>query len=201
MIKINLQGEKKDMTLVYAAHILVTTGSSFLLVLVLFFMQLSANSTEESGEMKKQTLHAEDTKLSKITKEVEELDNKRKWLADKLTTISRLKAVKQAPVQVLAALSDATPDKAWIKSMNKRGDAMEFAGVALDNQTISLLMKQLEDQPFFDKIDLVFSKQYFKDNVGLKEFSLRGSLTDPLKANEELTAEENKDSKKEEKKS
>ena len=62
-------------------------------------------------------------------------------------------------------------------------------------------MKQLEDQPFFYKIDLVFSKQYFKDNVGLKEFSLRGALTDPLKANEKLAEEEKKDSKKGEKKS
>lgn len=188
MIRINLQGEKKDMTLIYAAHIAAIASSSFLLLVVFFFLQISASSKEEEGQMRTQTLHAQDTKLSAITKEVESLDEKRKWIAEKLTTIARLKAFKQEPVKVLDALTNSTPDKAWIKTIVKRGESIEFTGVALDNQTISLLMKQLDDQPFFDKIDLVFSKQYFKDGVGLKEFSLRGGLSDPLKVNQQTAA-------------
>lgn len=197
MIKINLQGEKKDMTLIYAAHVLAVGGSLFLMFAVFLLLQFQANNEANESEIKQQGLHAEDNKLSKITKEVEELDSKRKWLADKLTTISRLKAVKQEPVQVLASLSDATPDKAWIKSITKSGESMDFSGIALDNQTISLLMKQLDDQPFFEKIDLVFSKQSFKDEVSLKEFSLRGELSDPLKANEALTVPNPEEKKKE----
>ena len=154
MIKVNLQGEKKDYRLQYAAHGATLAISFFTLFLVLAVLQMSANSKVSKLEKMKKRLFNEDARLSKITKEVEGLDSKRKWLADKLTTIARLKAVKQEPVKVLDALTNSVPEKSWVETVIKRGESIEFTGVALDNQTVSLLMRQLENSDFFDKVDL-----------------------------------------------
>ena len=168
MIKINLQGEKKDYRPQYVIHGAVLAASFFTLLLVLGALQVSANSKVSELEKTKKRLINEDTRLSKITKEVEALDNKRKWLVDKLTIIARLKAVKQEPVKVLDALTNSIPQKSWIETVVKRGESIEFTGVALDNQTISLLMRQLENSDFFDKVDfcLLYTSPSPRDQRG-----------------------------------
>ena len=181
MIKVNLQGEKKDYRVQYLAHGGVLAASFLGLLLLLGILQVSANFNVSKLDKTKRTLNNEDRRLSKITKEVEGLDTKRKWLVDKLNTIARLKAVKQEPVKVLDALTSSIPEKSWIETVVKRGESIEFTGVALDNQTVSLLMRQLENSDFFDKVDLVFSKQLLQNEVPLKQFSLSASLTDPLR--------------------
>ncbi len=181
MIKVNLQGEKKDYRIQYVTHGAVLVASFLVFFLLFGILQISANSKMSKLEKMKKRLTNEDTRLSKITKEVEGLDVKRKWLVNKLTTIARLKAVKQEPVKVLDALTSSIPEKSWIETVVKRGESIEFTGVALDNQTVSLLMRQLENSDFFDKVDLVFSKQLLQNEVPLKQFSLSASLTDPLR--------------------
>ena len=196
MIKINLQGEERDYRVDYVTHSAVLIASFLTLFFILGFIQITTNSKLSELEKSERRLISEDTRLSKVTKEVESLDNKRKWLADKLTTIARLKAVKQEPVKILDALTNSVPEKSWIKSINKTENSIEFTGVALDNQTVSLLMRQLENSDFFDKIDLNFSKQLVQNEVPLKEFSLKATLTDPLREFKKLDGAKDKNKKK-----
>ena len=53
---------------------------------------------------------------------------------------------------------------------------------------------------FFDKVDLVFSKQLLQNEVPLKQFSLRAALTDPLRDFKKLDGAKKKDKKKKKKK-
>ena len=195
MIKVNLQGEKRDYRIDYVTHGAVLATSFFAFFLLFGVLQISASSKMSKLAKMKKRLTNEDTRLSKITKEVEGLDIKRKWLVNKLTTIARLKAVKQEPVKVLDALTTSIPEKSWIETVVKRGESIEFTGVALDNQTVSLLMRQLENSDFFDKVDLVFSKQLLQNEVPLKQFSLSASLTDPLRDFKKIDGSKDKDKK------
>jgi Tfp pilus assembly protein PilN len=187
MIRINLLGETKDLTAFYAVQILVFSLSMFFVLGVFFVLRTQAGNEIFDLESKKENLETQRAQLAKKTKEVDGLDDKRKALAEKLSAIAKLKALKQSPVLVLDVLTKTIPERAWVKSIGKRTDSMDFTGVALDNQTISVFIKNLADSPFFSTVDLVYSKQMVQDGVGLKEFSLEAKLSDPLKANAELT--------------
>lgn len=180
MIHINLLGEKKDNTALYAIQ---TIG--FAAVVVLCLGVCGAVHTTETAELEylesqKSILDVRLAKLRKKTKKVDELEKMRKLQEEKLNTISRLKAKKQGPVRVLADLTEAVPDRAWLKSVTQKGSVVEFSGVALDNQTVSRFMANLEKSDFFHQVDLMRSAQYIRDDVKLQQFSLSAKLTNLL---------------------
>jgi type IV pilus assembly protein PilN len=188
MIRINLLGETKDFTAYYFIQGLVFTVSVCIAGLVCFFVSTSASNDNLNLVSKKDNLERQAKRLAKKTKEVDGLDKKKKLLSDKLSTIAKLKAQKQAPVLVLDAITQVIPERAWIDTIIKREEGMEFRGTSLDNQTISVFIKQLDDSPFFSGVDLGFSRQVDQDGVPLKQFSLNGKLEDPLAANKKMIA-------------
>lgn len=180
MIKINLLGEKRDYTALY-----VIQGAAFCLVLLAavggsFIFHDSVTAQAELLENEKQLLEAQLIKLRQKTKKVEEMEAKRKVLAEKLMTIAKLKAKKQGPVRVLEKLTTAVPERAWLNQISQKGDVIEFSGIALDNQTVSRLMVNLEQVPLFNTVDLVYSRQYMRDGVKLQQFSLSANLANAL---------------------
>lgn len=186
MIRINLLGETKDYSAFYFIQCFIFAVSVCFALLTCFFISTGASNELANLESKKESLQRQEERLSKKTKEVEGLDNKKKLLSDKLSTIAKLKAQKQAPVLVLDAITQVIPERAWIDTIVKRGEGVEFRGTALDNQTISVFIKQLDDSPFFSGVDLIFSRQFDQEGVPLKQFSLNGNLEDPLAANREM---------------
>jgi type IV pilus assembly protein PilN len=185
MIHINLLGEKKDNTALYA---LQTIG--FVALLVLLVGTCVVVHTTETSELEhlasqKSILETRLAKLRLKTKKVDELEKKRKLKEDKLNTIARLKAKKQGPVRVLADLTEAVPDRAWLKQITQKGDVVQFNGVALDNQTVSLFMANLAKSDFFYQVDLLRSAQYIRDDVKLQQFSLSAKLKNILEIKQE----------------
>jgi type IV pilus assembly protein PilN len=191
MIRINLLGEKKDNRAAYALQIL---GFGGLVVLTLGASFVHHDSTYTDLELKKQQkvqLEGQLARLKKKTKKVDELEKKRKLLAEKLTTIAKLKARKQAPVRVLNDITSAIPDRAWLSSLDQRADdVIQFVGIALDNQTVSRMMVTLEESPQIRDVDLDYTKKFTRDGVNLQEFSLSAKLSDPLKRDQEKEAED-----------
>ncbi len=191
MIRINLLGEKKDNRAAYALQIL---GFVALVVLTLGASYVHHDATYTDLEFKKQTkvqLEGQLARLRKKTKKVDELEKKRKLLAEKLTTIAKLKARKQAPVRVLNDITAAIPDRAWLSVLDQRADdVIQFVGIALDNQTVSRMMVTLEESPQLRDVDLDYTKKFTRDGVNLQEFSLSAKLSDPLKRDQEKVAED-----------
>lgn len=198
MIRINLLGETKDYSIYYFFNA-VSLLAALAVTLTVCLLYLSNISNEKADLLSKQdNLKRQETRLAKKTKEVEGLEEKKKLLSSKLSTIARLKALKQAPVLVLDALTREIPERAWVDTVSKRGETMEFRGVALDNQTVSVFIKELNTSPFFSSVDLIFSRQIEDQGVALKEFSLSGKLEDALKANNAVLSENSAEEKKEE---
>jgi len=192
MIRINLLGETKDYSVYYFLNAVSLLAALISTGVVCFLLSSDIGNQKADLISKQDNLKRQETRLATKTKEVEGLEQKKKLLSDKLSTIARLKALKQAPVLVLDALTKEIPERAWVKTIVKRGETMEFQGVALDNQTVSVFIKELNTSPFFSSVDLVVSKQLEQDGVALKEFSLNGKLEDALKANKAMLSKDSK---------
>jgi type IV pilus assembly protein PilN len=104
-------------------------------------------------------LQAEISKLEQQTREVRDLDKKRNELQAKLKVIEDLKQKRIGPVRILEDLSAATPEKLWLVEFSDVNGAATITGMALDNQTIAVFMRQLQNSKYFFEVDLVETSQ------------------------------------------
>jgi type IV pilus assembly protein PilN len=183
MIRINLLGEKKDKTAIYVLQLLLYGFCVLVTLGACFELHQSRVSEIESLQKRRTFLESQATRLREKTKAVDALEKNKKLLAEKLVTIARLKAKKQGPVRVLDDLTATIPDRAWLTAVSQKGDEIEFRGIAMDNQTVSLFMESLEKSKYFHSVDLRVSKQYVKDKVKMQQFHVLAQLTNMLELN------------------
>ena len=122
-------------------------------------------------------LQADIVALETKTKELAKLETERKDLEEKLKTIATLQAKKIGPVQVLADLSDASPDQVWLLEFKESGGLATITGLGLDDQTIADFMRRLAASRYFDGVDLVETTQSQQDGVQLKRFVVNARLS------------------------
>ena len=189
MIRINLLGEKKDNSVSHILQLALYCLSVLLLLGACFALKSSATATLEELENKRAGLEANLVKLKKKTKKVDELEEKKTFLSEKLTTIANLKAKRQGPVQVLDTITEVIPERAWIETISQTSSEMELKGLAVDPQTVSEFMRELESSRFFTSVDLDYSRQLIRDSVKLQSFSVVARLADALKLQAEMNKE------------
>ena len=176
MIKVNLLGEPAGIDRAtqrwFGAY-----GASVLLLVTLCGV-VYASSIARVGALESETTQHNSTliKLKKETKEVRELDAKRKELHAKLDVIARLKLTKVGPVRVLDDLNQAVPERVWLTEIAETATILKLSGYALDNQTIAAFMKELERSDFFETVELVETKQMDRDGVKMKLFTLESRI-------------------------
>lgn len=198
MIKINLLGVE---TIADNSKYLVLVGyvASMLIALVTCYSLYAVASSEiASLTDERDRLQTELAKLQTTTKEVRELEKKKKDLADKLVVIARLKKSKIGPVHVLDDLNIAVPEKSWVTEVKETSGLMKITGFALDNQTISGFMRELEKSDYFPQVDLVETTQADKQGVKIYAYVIQAkvSYAGKIKAAEpEVTKAKNADKK------
>jgi type IV pilus assembly protein PilN len=100
-------------------------------------------------------------------------------LERKLGVIKQLKANKTGPVHMLDQLSEATPEKLQLISLDEKQGKIQLTGVAVNNEVISQFMSNLERSEYFTDVFLNEIDQSEKDGVKLKDFSIRSRLVVP----------------------
>ncbi len=100
------------------------------------------------------TLRQEIIQLNEQTREVHDLDKKKKELAAKLKVIDDLNQRRVGPLHVMEALSTSAPEKLWLVEFAESKGQANITGLALDNQTIAIFLRQLNQSPYFVKVDL-----------------------------------------------
>jgi type IV pilus assembly protein PilN len=115
--------------------------------------------------------------IQQVTKKVKDIEKKQLDLEERLVRIATLKRNKLGPVRVLDALNSAIPERAWITEARERGDVMKLEGMALDGETISQFMRELEKSDYFPKVELDVAKQVDKQGVKIQSFSIRASVS------------------------
>jgi type IV pilus assembly protein PilN len=182
MIRINLLGEKFDNSAAYALQGVLYLGSVFLTIFLLFLIQDSVEFERLSRIDEKEALSRRLVKLEQVTKQVKDLEEKQKTLKEKLTTIATLKRKKHGPVHVLDDLATALPEKAWVVDLTQKDNVISLKGIALDNQTVADFVSKVRQYPLFDpdRVEIVKSSEFLRDNVKLKEFLLTVQLKPAL---------------------
>lgn len=180
MIRINLLGEKPDYGPIYALQATLFAVVMAFGVFICFVIHETMTDRIDSLNADKASYEGQLAKLKDKTQRVEELEKNKALLRTKLTTIAKLKMNKSGPVHILADLTEAIPERAWLMQSSQKGETMEIRGLALDPQTVSNFMRKLEETPSFGEVDLSYSKQMMKDNVPIQEFSLLAKLENPL---------------------
>ena len=177
MIKINLLGDNTATD--YSGH--VTVGayavSMVLTIGICLFAASWFGSELEDLERSKAEKQVELKRVQAVTQEVKEIEKKQKGLEERLVRIATLKRSKQGPVRVLDSLNAAIPERAWLSEAREKGGVMRLNGFALDGETVSTFMRELEKSDYFPKIELDVAKQATRDGVKIQEFVIRASVS------------------------
>ncbi len=177
MIKINLLGEVSSRDTINIWYIWGYVISLVLLVILGIALYITTDNAFVETQSEIQVLEAQLKNLKERTKSVAELERKRAELTDKLRVISILRKSKSGPVRVLDDLNIAVPDRSWIGSIKESESVLRITGVSLDNQTIATFMKNLATSDYFEKVDLIESKEALKDGVKLKSFIIDAKIS------------------------
>ena len=177
MIRINLFGEKRDNTPFYIFQGVILGLCVLLTLGVCIGIQAKVSTELSRQEEEKNRLEQRLNKLKQKTKKVDELEAKKKLLAEKLNTIASLKVKKQGPVHLMDELTKTIPVRAWVTSLSQRDESIEISGAAVDPQTVSEFMRKVEDSLYFGNVELVYSRGENQDGVKLQAFSISAKLT------------------------
>jgi type IV pilus assembly protein PilN len=177
MIRINLLPVKTSRRQEEVRNELILTAMggavAVLLVVVLLVIQSAqVNRVEaENAKLQRDIEHKEE-----ILREVEEMEKMQAELEKKLAVIATLKRNKSGPVMMLDQLSQATPEKLQLLSLNEKGGKVEFTGLAVSNEVISQFLSNLEKSPRFTDVFLNEIDQIEEGGVKLKNFSVSARL-------------------------
>jgi len=147
MIRINLlpfraarkRENVKRQILIYVAAVCLTLAS-----MGIYFFKLSSELSGLKDEESR--LNQELASYQKELKEIKDLENKIKQINSKLDIIKDLEKGKTGPVHLLSDIADAVPkDKLWLTSLSERKGTLSLSGTAMDNETVSLFMKNLKN--------------------------------------------------------
>ena len=125
-------------------------------VVVVVFMvlvYLSGNSALADLNKKIKTLETKESSLKKIRTEVTKLDEQKELLQEKLKIIADLERQRKGPVRVLDELSMVVPaEEAWLTRIRQTGNNLTLEGIALNNETVSKFMIDMEKSDLFSGV-------------------------------------------------
>ena len=93
--------------------------------------------------------------------------------AGKLGVINSLEGDRIFPVRMLDELNMLVPAKEiWLEKVTEKGQELRIEGIAKDNGTVALFMKNLEKASFITTVDLVVSREKEVAGTKLQQFIL-----------------------------
>jgi type IV pilus assembly protein PilN len=173
MIRINLLPVKAAQKKEKLRGQLFAALSSVVVTVVLCafaYMQMLTwvQDAREQAEQKK----LEITRLMKTIGEVNEYKKRQEDLRAKLDILGKLDKSRIGPVMVLDELYKAMPEKLWLSSFKEQGGNASLSGVATNEETVALFMRNLENSSQFANVSLGVVQQVVADGVKLQKFDL-----------------------------
>lgn len=151
---------------------------SLILVFVFIFtiyLSWSAGKQEKRIDTQIKLIQEDLVRLNKEVGEIDELKQRKAKLEQKLSVIRDLDRGRLRAAYILGELSQRTPDKVWIESLDKSGKSLKITGVALDNDTIANFMDVLGRSKYFAGVELEITEQIDRGGLKLMKFSLHCS--------------------------
>ncbi len=191
MIRINLLPVKVSRRQEAVRSELMLVGvAAAIMALIMAGAFVSAQSRVNTVKAENAELQREIKRVEEIAAEVKKAQELKAERQKKLSVIKQLKANKSGPVHMLDELSQATPEKLQLQSLDENKGRLELTGIAVSNEVISQFLSNLEQSDYFDEVFLNAIDQVDQDGVKLKNFSITARLVVPGAAAAEAAAAE-----------
>ena len=126
--------------------------------------------------------------LEAIKQQVDQFQQKKAMLENKVLVIEQLRLAQRSPVHMLDEVSKALPDYVWLTSLDENRGGMRFAGQSNSLAAVADFISGLQRSGWFPQVDLGSSQQA----ANLVNFTLTGTFRDPEVAAKEKAAAEAK---------
>jgi type IV pilus assembly protein PilN len=147
----------------------------FFVVIIIAYLGWSSGKRESRIDIQLNLVQEDLARLNKEVGEIDELKQRKVKLEQKLAVIKDLDRGRLRAAYILGELSQRTPEKVWIESLDKTGKDLKIAGVALDNETIANFMDVLGKSKYFTGVELEVTEQINRGGLKLMKFSLHCS--------------------------
>lgn len=173
MIRINLLPVRAAKKKQAGRQQLLLMGLVVAIVVILMLFWVGAVTTERKKlEARVVEVNQEIQKLEQIIGEVKQYSETKAMLESKLKIIEDLKKGRVGPVKVMDELAQKIPKRVWISNMIESMGSVSFQGEASTDEDIAAFMQELQKSPFFQGINLKFTKIGERDGVKIKKFVL-----------------------------
>jgi len=159
MIKINLLPYREIVrkeSIVTHATIAIVSLSLVMVSIVLAESIMRSKINDVKNDISKTEKEIASSKVQ--LEEIETLKKEKEVYRKQFEVIENLKKDKEGPVRIMDDLATRIPDKIWLETLKQIGNNIELAGIAVDNNLISKFMSNLENSPYFKKVDLISSE-------------------------------------------
>lgn len=117
--------------------------------------------------------------LTKKIGQVRDFEKKQADLKKKLDILKTLKNGKSGPVHLLDELSAALPDKLWLTKFSEKNGSINLQGVADNENTVAVFMRNLDASPYYKNIELSVTEQTKAGETKMQKFTLNCSVETP----------------------
>jgi Tfp pilus assembly protein PilN len=124
-------------------------------------------------------LTAEKNRLAPIIAEVQKFQAKLAELEEKEKLIERLKSEREGPVRMLDVLSGELPDFVWLTELTQKGPQVTIDGMAASYVSIADYIRKLEDNEWFQNVELIDAKVDQREEQEFTQFQLRTQVVSP----------------------
>lgn len=178
MIRINLlpvrEWRKKEEV---RQQISIYILSIILLLCIFLGISITIQKQIESKQDKLTNLQTKIVKLKKIKADINKINIAKKRIKERFNIIEKLQANRQITVKLLDQLVTAIPiDRLSLTHITFRDKILRLNGIALDNHTVALYMKRLENLPTFKTVELINTKRRAINGHDLMAFSLKAII-------------------------
>ncbi len=125
------------------------------------------------------SINQKNNALKKKIGQVKDFEKKKIDLEQKLAVLQTLKDGKSGPVHLLDELSAALPEKLWLTKFSEKGGGINLSGVADNENTVAVFMRNLEASPYYENIELSVTEQTKAGDRKMQKFTLNCSVTLP----------------------
>ena len=177
MMRVNLMSREAEHDVGRRQERRLVVLGAILLVCVLLGFDVRSRMQLSPVREELQRLQADLARLDAVNGELTALESQRQNLDAKLKAIALLQQKKLGPVQILTDLSSATPNDLWLLEFTELEGAATITGLAPDNQTIAVFMRNLSRSRYFAGVDLVETTQSERNEAPVKRFVLNARLS------------------------
>lgn len=177
MIRINLlpvkAAQKKEQL---KSQLLVVVLSLIVTLSLCGFAYMQLLNWVEDARSDLEKKKTEITRLMKTIGEANDYKKRQAALQAKLDVLEKLEKSRSGPVILLDELYMAMPDKLWLDSFKENGKKANLSGLGINEETVALFMRNLEESKAFANVALKGTQQTVKDGVKLNKFDVECDL-------------------------